>query len=581
MKEYIDKKVNDIRTNLLSVFGIINSIVADINNDDLEKTAADITASVSDPFMFVIVGEVKAGKSSFINALLESQEEICKVAPSPMTDTIQQITYGQERIEIVNPYLKKIYQPVEILKEISIVDTPGTNTIVDHHQEITERFIPSSDLIVFVFEAKNPYRQSAWQFFDYIHSEWHKKIIFILQQKDLMNESDLNINIQGVKSQAEKKGISEPMVFAVSAKDEIENNKEISGFIPLRAYLQNNITGGRTPYLKLLSSINSGKQVMSKISKGIIDRRRQWEVDVEFRKEIRDTLDKQELKSIKQVNNLIENLLNAYDKVTLVKINELSEGLSIFPMFKRSFSSLLGNKKSVKVWLGNIQDELEKELNKHLKDRLQDGVVDIADSIQNMGKIVDLKIKNSQTILKNNHEIFSDIAERRANVLRDLQATFSSFLKRSENYYDDQLIEESSLAPNLAAGSGIAVVGVILTTVTNLAVFDITGGILTATGLIFAGFSLGLKKRKIIRQVKEEIETGRVRIEEEISEKLKTYINKIKTKIDENFDRFDDLLQKEEEALLKLESEETKIKNELESYAAEINEALSGNDHQK
>ncbi|MBK7009342.1 MAG: dynamin family protein [Saprospiraceae bacterium] len=34
--------------------------------------------------------------------------------------------------------------------------TPGTNTIVAHHQEITEKFIPYSDLIVFVFEAKNP-----------------------------------------------------------------------------------------------------------------------------------------------------------------------------------------------------------------------------------------------------------------------------------------------------------------------------------------------------------------------------------------------------------------------------------------
>ena len=146
--------------------------------------------------MFVIVGEVKAGKSSFINALLNTGEEICKVAPAPMTDTIQQIVYGETASEVsVNPFLRKITQPADILKEIAIVDTPGTNTIIEHHQEITERFIPSADLIVFVFEAKNPYRQSAWDFFDFINEEWRRKIIFVLQQKDLMNEADMAINV--------------------------------------------------------------------------------------------------------------------------------------------------------------------------------------------------------------------------------------------------------------------------------------------------------------------------------------------------------------------------------------------------
>ena len=105
---------------------------------------------------------------------------------------------------------------------------PGTNTIIDHHQEITERFIPHSDLIVFVFEAKNPYRQSAWSFFDYINSEWRKKVIFILQQSDLMKPDDLIINIEGVKKQAKEKGINDPKVFAVSALREnwkIKNRK--------------------------------------------------------------------------------------------------------------------------------------------------------------------------------------------------------------------------------------------------------------------------------------------------------------------------------------------------------------------
>ena len=44
------------------------------------------------PALLVIVGEVKAGKSSFINALLH--EEVCEVAPGPCTNGIQELVYG-------------------------------------------------------------------------------------------------------------------------------------------------------------------------------------------------------------------------------------------------------------------------------------------------------------------------------------------------------------------------------------------------------------------------------------------------------------------------------------------------------
>ena len=147
-----------------------------IDQSETQTTINELRLRMDEPFLFVIVGEVKAGKSSFINALLSTEEEICAVAPDPKTDTIQQVKWGEVHDEVViNEYLKQIYFPDPILKEISIVDTPGTNTIVEHHQEITERFVPVSDLVVFVFEAKNPYRKSAWDFLSFINQEWKKE----------------------------------------------------------------------------------------------------------------------------------------------------------------------------------------------------------------------------------------------------------------------------------------------------------------------------------------------------------------------------------------------------------------------
>src|SRR5258708_258639 len=45
--------------------------------------------------LIVVVGEVKAGKSSLINALF--REEICEVARGPCTASIRELVYGSER----------------------------------------------------------------------------------------------------------------------------------------------------------------------------------------------------------------------------------------------------------------------------------------------------------------------------------------------------------------------------------------------------------------------------------------------------------------------------------------------------
>lgn len=565
MTNLINQDIKVHRAQIDEIVKALHELTIKIGHDALAKTVSDLRSRLHDPFMFVIVGEVKAGKSSFINALLDAGKEVAKAAPQPMTDTIQQILFGEKEEFIdINPYLKKILLPVDILQEIAIVDTPGTNTIVEHHQEITESFIPASDLIVFVFEAKNPYRQSAWEFFDYIHAEWRKKIIFVLQQKDLMSEEDLQINIRGVKDQAEKKGIQQPNVFAVSAKQELDGEKMESGFTTVRDYINHHITGGKAPILKLQNNVSTSIGINERIEKGLQTRAAQYEADVEFREDIKGTLNKQEEKSNKQVDVLVENLIAGYDRITLRKEKELQSGLSFFSLLRRSITALFSKKASAKEWLEGLATELETELNSELKNKLNEGVVDLADSIQQMAKLIDLKIRNSQTILRNNHDVFSDIAERRSGILKDLQETFSKFISRSENFTDDELFpDKQTLSPNVATGSGIAVIGVILATVTNGMVFDITGGILTTIGLLFAGVSTSVKKKKIIKGFQNEIEKGRSQLNTEITEKLKTYIKHLKKKISGNFQEFDQMLDREKTQIEQLKEEHTQITEKL------------------
>lgn len=547
--------------------GKLIDVTKEVGHDKLEITLGELRNQLEAPFTFVIVGEVKAGKSSFINALLDTDREICKVAPSPMTDTIQQIVYGtEEKVEIINPYLKKIFQPVEILKEIAIVDTPGTNTIVEHHQEITEKFIPYSDLIVFVFEAKNPYRQSSWEFFDYINAEWHRKIIFVLQQKDLLPEADLRINYNGVVEHAIKKGIENPNVFAVSAKLEQEDYHDISGFKEIRKYIRDNITGGKAPELKFQNNINTLLTISLKLDESMKTRIKQYELDVKFRSEIRELIDTQHIKTEKQITVLAENLLDSYDNITRQKLSDLEDGLSFMSVVKRSFSSIFGKESSLKEWLSTQAKDFELKLNTSLRDKLQNGIIDVAENIQTMGKLVDNKLRYSETILKNNDEIFADIAERRINVLKDLQQSFNQFINKAENFYDEGMVSESSkMTPNLAAGGGVAIVGVILAAVAQGAVFDITGGVLTAVGVLFAGVTLGLNRSKVINKFEEEIVKGRGKMKDEVTEKLSDYTSRIKHKIEANFFEFDQMLDKEGLTIQRVNKVQGEIRAELDS----------------
>lgn len=562
INEALHQKISKLA---ISVDKLID-VTKEVGHDKLEITLGELRNQLEAPFTFVIVGEVKAGKSSFINALLDTDREICKVAPSPMTDTIQQIVYGnEEKIEIINPYLKKIFQPVEILKEIAIVDTPGTNTIVEHHQEITEKFIPYSDLIVFVFEAKNPYRQSSWEFFDYINAEWHRKIIFVLQQKDLLPEADLRINYNGVVEHAIKKGIENPNVFAVSAKLEQEDYHDISGFKEIRKYIGDNITGGKAPELKFQNNINTLLTISLKLDESMKTRIRQYELDVKFRTEIRELIDTQHIKTEKQITVLAENLLDSYDNITRQKLSDLEDGLSFMSVVKRSFSSIFGKESSLKEWLSTQAKDFELKLNTSLRDKLQNGIIDVAENIQTMGKLVDNKLRYSETILKNNDEIFADIAERRINVLKDLQQSFNQFMNKAENFYNEGMVSESSkMTPNLAAGGGVAIVGVILAAVAQGAVFDITGGVLTAVGVLFAGVTLGLNRSKVINKFEEEIVKGRGKMKDEVTEKLSDYTSRIKHKIEANFFEFDQMLDKEGLTIQRVNKVQGEIRVELD-----------------
>src|SRR2546423_4508153 len=213
--------------------------------------------------LLVVVGEVKAGKSSFINALL--REDVCEVAPGPCPVRIQEWVYGAERrVEALSDSWQRIALPKEVLREISMVDTPRTNSIVKDHQTITENYIPQSDLVVFVFSAANPHTKSAWELLTLIKKEWHRKMVFVLQQSDRASQKELTENLEHVRQYARERQVENPTVFILSAKREMEGIPE-NAFAEFRHFLQTTIACGEARRMKVEQSYQTIRSVMTRL----------------------------------------------------------------------------------------------------------------------------------------------------------------------------------------------------------------------------------------------------------------------------------------------------------------------------
>ena len=60
------------------------------------------------------------------------------------------------------------YLPAELLREVNVVDTPGTNVILSRQQRLTEEYVPRADLVLFVLSADRPFTESEVNFLKYI-----------------------------------------------------------------------------------------------------------------------------------------------------------------------------------------------------------------------------------------------------------------------------------------------------------------------------------------------------------------------------------------------------------------------------
>jgi len=246
--------------------------------DAYATTLRQVTDTLDEMFLLVVVGEFNAGKSACINALLH--ENVLEEGVVLTTSQITIMRYGEQSEQSQRERaLLELHYPADFLQDISIVDTPGTNAIKREHERLTVEFIPRSDLILFITSVDRPFTESERAFMERIRT-WGKKVIIVLNKIDILQTAEGLVEVESfVRENCRHLLGFQPELFPVSALQAQQARTAIghravelwesSRFGPLEDYLFRTLDEKERVRLKLLSPLGVMQRLLAEAQRSV------------------------------------------------------------------------------------------------------------------------------------------------------------------------------------------------------------------------------------------------------------------------------------------------------------------------
>jgi small GTP-binding protein len=240
-------------------------------------TLQEAILQLDELFLLVVVGEFNAGKSALVNALLG--EKVLPEGATPTTSRVTLVKWGEKAAEQVVDENFSIYTyPLPLLKELNIVDTPGTNAVIRYHERLTDEFVPRSDLVLFTTSADHPLTESERQFLERILS-WGKKVVFALNKADIIEDEAALQEVRSfVLKHATKVLGDTPEFFPVSARlaqralsepdvDQRQRLRSASGLEALEQYITSTLDDTTRLRLKFNNPLGVADNIITQSAK--------------------------------------------------------------------------------------------------------------------------------------------------------------------------------------------------------------------------------------------------------------------------------------------------------------------------
>ena len=528
-------------------------------------------AQLDELFLLVVVGEFNSGKSAFINALIGRQ--MLAEGVTPTTAEINILIYGPaETNELLPGRARRLTAPVDLLRDIHIVDTPGTNAVIREHEVLTTHFVPRADVVLFVTSVDRPFTESERQFLEGIRS-WGKKVVVVINKQDLVERAeDLETIRRFVATNSVQVLGEAPPIFAVSARAALRAKQgqpdlwAASGFEPLERFIRETLDAAGRLQLKLLNPIGVAGHLVDGRLATVAERLDLLAADVA-------TLDDVERQLTQYERDLARDVAPRIAAIDAVLLEMDRRGQAFFDETMR---------------LGRITDLLNKS---RMQERFEREVVaDAPEAIERrVDELIDWLVESD---LRQWQSVSSHLAARRAahrdrivggdgdqfridrarliqSVGQEAQRVVDTYDKRAEA---SALAESARNAVAAAAATGVGALGLgaIVTMAASTAAADITGLVMASVVGAIGFFIIPAKRRRAKQEMREKIAAMRTRLSSAIRTEFESETTRSGQRIRESIAPYARFVRAESEKLTSAKAELGRHRDELQAMQARI-----------
>lgn len=533
-------------------------------------------------FLIVVVGEFNAGKSALINAILG--ERVLPEGVTPTTSRVTLVKWGEQAAEhpVDEGYAITTY-PLPLLKELNVVDSPGTNAIIRQHERLTDEYVPRSDLVLFITSADRPMTESERQFLDRILA-WGKKIIFVLNKADILEGEPAVAEVRNfVANHAAAVLGTMPELFVVSARlaqrawsepDETKRDqlRQVSNIEALEHYISRTLDDTTRLRLKFLNPIGVAEKLAAQAETAL-------------------TTQANELAADKDTVQALETNLNAYQHELEVELPpRLAEVETILQRLELRGLDFFDNQ----MRLTNIQNLVRGDKVRALfeKEVLSDVPRQIEDQVQRViDWLVDKDLHEWQQVMTylqrrqalNIEHIVGVGANPQFNRRRDLIDTIGKSARSVVESYDRNQ-EASQLASQVEAAvaqtalfeAGAVGLGALVTTAVLSSTLDITGMIAAGTLAIVGFFVIPYKRKKAKDNFRGKMAALRTNLLETLTTSFKHESGNAVSRLKENVAPYTRYVHAEQDRIENTECAIVQIRQSLSALRARIDAVQKG-----
>jgi hypothetical protein len=375
----------------------------------------------------------------------------------------------------------------------------------------------------------NPWGASAWELLRYVNQRWLKNVVFVLQQADLREPTEVEVIKQHLRETASQKLGLVPPIFAVSARKAFlartsgvdkERLWQQSNFAGFEQHISRMVDDSRHGLPKLISACQTATVILVDISTRVENILATLTHDEEQLQRLEGILVERKEQTLRQVGGFLRGIEQACRRCEEEGKQLLERNLS----FWRTWRLVFGKS----GWQARFQADLEAKMRELIQPQVENALQlletdlrglwpQLQDTIEHQFK-GDSRLTLSQTI--------PDFARQRRELLQAVELTLVERVAgRGMEAQLERMFRETAtwlrLPAGVAAAGGIAT---IIAALSSAAVADVTG-IIAASAAVIGTFVAFGRRRKILSEYHRQMAAKRQELVAAIEEQLRHAID--------------------------------------------------------